>query len=124
MVPEVVIDGTEETQRSLRTIAEHLEGPQGGWGTVETIILNAARGLAPKRTGRLAASGQGTGSALKAAVAFGGAQVPYANPIHWGWAAHNIKPQPFLSRAVDRTEAVWLATYEARTKAMIQREEG
>jgi hypothetical protein len=27
--------------------------------------------------------------------------VPYANVIHFGWAKHNIRPQPFLYDALD-----------------------
>ncbi len=25
--------------------------------------------------------------------------LPYANAIHYGWPAHNVKPNPFMERA-------------------------
>lgn len=122
MVPEVEVEGADEVAHSLDTIADQLDGPVGAWGAVETIVLGMAKGLAPKRTGRLAASGQRSGNPVQASVTFGGPQVPYANPIHWGWPAHNIKAQPFLTTAVDRSEPAWRLAYEARVKDMINRE--
>jgi hypothetical protein len=124
VIPKVVIEGVDETARSLDTIADKLDGPVGAWGAVEAVVLSRAQALAPKRSGRLAASGRKSGTPAQAAVSFGGAQVPYANPIHWGWPAHRIKAQPFLSRAVDQTEPAWRGLYESRMATMIEREAG
>ena len=35
-----------------------------------------------------------------AAVKVGGARVPYANPIHWGWPKHGIPRRPVLQDAL------------------------
>ena len=40
-----------------------------------------------------------------------GADLIYAPPIHNGWAAHNISPNPFLATALDRESNQVLAIY-------------
>lgn len=42
----------------------------------------------------------------------GGAATPYAGPIHWGWEARNIEPQPWIAEAAQDTEPQWLGMYE------------
>ena len=37
--------------------------------------------------------------------------MPYAGPIHWGWPAHHIEAQPFLSDAAKATEPQWRSEY-------------
>jgi hypothetical protein len=38
----------------------------------------------------------------KAVVRAGGARVPYAGVIHFGWPAHRIAPNPFLAESLQR----------------------
>jgi len=122
MNPEVIIEGVPETVHSLDDVASHADAVAAGYRDAERIVLVAARGRAPKRTGRLAASGHSEGTSGSAAVVFGSGNVPYANPIHWGWRAHHIKAQPFLLRAVEQTEPLWLRAYEARLAELIAKE--
>ena len=42
----------------------------------------------------------------------GGAKVPYAGPIHWGWPDRNIEPHPFIADTAGETEQTWLPIYE------------
>lgn len=83
----------------------HLERPNAAAGGV---VVNAARGNAPHRTGRLASSltarPSGTGTTV-------GSTLPYAAPIHWGWPAHGIEPNPFAANAAQTTETRWVAEY-------------
>lgn len=62
-------------------------------------VLAATR--APRVTGRLAASI--TVDATRAGVQVG-SDLVYAGVIHNGWAARNIRPQPFLTDALAATE--------------------
>lgn len=78
-------------------------------GPAVDIILRTAAGYAPKRTGRLAGS-------LRPFPAEGaahpmGSTLPYAGAVHNGWAAHHIRPNPFLTRAGESTEPMWAAAY-------------
>ena len=78
------------------------------------IVADEARNLVPVRTGRLRASigarGGQRGSTVKAGTA---SRVPYAGPIHFGWGARNIRPQPFLYEALGKK---WREVYDAYEK--------
>lgn len=69
---------------------------------VAQSIGDAAQREAPVRSGRLRASERvrrlGTAGAI---VYF---DVIYSGPIHWGWRARGIEPNPFLTRAAEQTE--------------------
>ena len=88
------------------------------------IVVAAAQGLAPRRTGRLAASGRASKAARKATVRFGSARVPYAGPIHWGWPRRGIAAQPFAVDAARATEPTWLAAYARDLEAIATSVEG
>lgn len=90
-----------------------------GVAAAETVVR------APKRTGRLARSVR-TGATKKAGVVRVGTnvKVPYANPVHWGWPAHNIRPQPFAAQAAKDTEPVWLRIYDRGVDRVLGRVEG
>jgi hypothetical protein len=64
------------------------------------LVAGEARTLVPVRTGKLKGSIRTATQQRKAIVRAGGARVPYANPIHWGWFRRGIKPNQFFSRAI------------------------
>ena len=71
----------------------------------------SAAAMAPHRSGTLAGSVRGNQAKTMAAVRAGGARVPYAGPIHWGWPRRNIAAQPFLVDAAHVTEPTWTKFY-------------
>lgn len=75
------------------------------------IVAGEARPISPHRSGRLAASVRAARQVGRARIQAGGAAVPYAGVIHWGWPSHNIAPQPFISTAAVATEPQWLPLY-------------
>jgi hypothetical protein len=76
-------------------------------------VERQAKIVVPKRTGALAASiRRAKGSTKAATVRAGGARVPYAGPIHFGWKKHGISPQPFLSDALDDRHEQVLDMYQ------------
>jgi hypothetical protein len=85
---------------------------------VAQAVLDAAR--PPRRTGRLAASERAAGTQAAAIVRAGGARVPYAGPIHWGWPLRNIAAQPWIQEAAESTEGRWLATYQHHIDTIIR----
>lgn len=48
----------------------------------------------------------------------GRASVPYAGPIHYGWPAHGIEANPFVTDAAQATEPLWLPKYETDVNAV------
>lgn len=73
------------------------------------IAASRARSTAPKVTGALAASGTVVRRSNGASVVF---TKPYANPVHWGWAARGIAPNPWASLAAQQTEPEWARVFE------------
>lgn len=110
--PLVTVDGLPQLRRQLRQLVGDASDLKEANAAAASIVANAAASRAPRRTGRLAASVRGNRAVSRATVSAGGAAVPYAGPIHWGWPAHHIAPQPFVVDAAQVTEPVWLAAYE------------
>ena len=64
-------------------------------------VTSTAKQLAPRLTGRLGASVRPGATNRTGIVRAGSKRVPWAGPQHFGWAARNIEPQPFLYDALD-----------------------
>lgn len=64
------------------------------------IVVRAAD--PPVVTGALNNSIKAGRGKTKAVVRAGGARVPYAPVIHYGWPGHNIEANPFLNDALTR----------------------
>jgi hypothetical protein len=81
------------------------------------FVANRAKGEAPVITGRLRDTVRPVATRRGAKIRAGGARVPYAGPIHFGWPKRNITPNQFLYRAVDKSvnEAVEMYLEEIYT---------
>jgi hypothetical protein len=84
---------------------------------VPDIMLAAAQVRTPVKTGKLRSSG----IVLQGAVQF---TVPYAAPIHWGWRARHISPQPFLAQGIEASQPQWTAAYERDLQSDLDRISG
>lgn len=110
--PGVLVEGIKDLRADIRAIDRAL--PKELTKALKAAageVLPTARALAPRRSGRLAASLRASGAGTKASIR---SALPYANAVHWGTGArpnrqgpHNIAPRKFVVRAVDRkTDAV------------------
>jgi hypothetical protein len=120
MQPDVQVEGIPETLLSIQRVAGDLDDLNVP--AAEQMILVAAQARAPRKTGRLAASGRHGNAPRIVSVTFGSPQVPYANAIHWGWRKHNISPRPFLMDAIEQTEPLWLRAMDADLQRRIDRD--
>lgn len=109
----VVITGLPRLRSALRQAGGDLADLKDANAAAAALVAGAASARAPRRTGRLAASVRGNRAVGRATVLAGGAAVPYAGPIHWGWPARGIEANPFASEAARATESVWVPIYEA-----------
>lgn len=101
----VKIKGLNSTIRALRKAGTPDAEIKAAGKDSGEIIASTARGFAPVRTGKLRDSIRVSSTLRKVSVVAGNNRttksgIPYANPIHWGWAARNIKPQPFFIDAL------------------------
>ena len=113
------MEGVKQVERALQKI-ERAELKQANAEAAQ-IVATAARQIVPNRSGTLAGTIRSSGQAKSGVVRAGFARVPYAGPIHFGWPAHNIAPQPFLYEAADqRVDEVQASYLKALKKLAAQ----
>lgn len=91
------VEGDETLRRTLNAAQDELVDLDQSENA--RLIEQRARANAPKLSGTLANSvtaGQMTRGIVEIA-----SDLVYAKPIHYGWPARNIAPQPFLETALD-----------------------
>ena len=101
----IEVRGAREFRRALKTL------PKEYRKELATIhkkavkpVVETAKTIAPRRSGDLAGSIRALGSQTSGRAAVGKKSVPYAGVIHYGWPAHNIRAQPFLTEALERRQ--------------------
>lgn len=122
--PVVEVVGAKELRKSLKAAGDDLGDLKGVHQAVGNLVVSAARGQAPVRSGALAGSLRASRVAGGVTVRAGSGSVPYAGPIHWGWPARNIKANPFILDAAQATETAWVALYEDEVNRILDRVEG
>jgi len=117
------VEGGRQLRRVLRRAGgrELMRALSGTHRKIAQMIAGSSRAAAPHRTGRLAASVRGGGTQTGAVVRAGSARVPYAGPIHWGWPARKIKPNPWIVETAQSTESAWVGVYEQDLNDIIER---
>ena len=96
------IDGLKEVNAALRSMSKaSRDDMKETHKKAAAIVIDGAKRFVPVRTGRLAASIRDGSTQRMGRVRVGSASVPYAGPIHFGWPARAIKPQPFIYDALD-----------------------
>ena len=102
--PAIQVEGLRELRRAVRKTgnADLRKALREAHKAVATLVAKRAKVRVPKKSRRLEKSITARGSQSSASVKAGSpTRVPYAGPIHFGWPARNIEPQPFLYDARD-----------------------
>lgn len=127
MDPAIQIDGGRETRRKLRQAGDDLSDLKDLHKRLADDIAGTAKTKVPVRDGRLKRSIRGSGTKTAARVRAGNNQknfrngVPYAGPIHFGWAERGIRPQPFMYEALDNRRQEVVDRYNAEVRSIINR---
>lgn len=108
-------------RRALRAVEGGTSDLKDVHARAARLVADRATQLAPRLSGRLASSVRSTGQARVGVVRAGFASIPYAGPIHFGWRAHNIEPQPFLYDALDDRRAAVFEAYRRQVDDLIAR---
>jgi hypothetical protein len=122
--PVVQVEGRKELVASMKAAGVALTDLNKANLAAAQVVSPVAAGRAPRRSGRLAASGRPAGTRAAALIRFGGAAVPYAGPVHFGWPGRNIAPQPFAVEAAHSTEPQWTEVYRAAVDDIIEKVKG
>lgn len=118
------VEGGARLRRTLKAAAGDLGDLKAAHAAAAKIAQTAAAGLAPVRSGALKASLRSSGTGREGIIRAGKASVPYAAPIHWGWAARGIAPNPFISEGAQASEPIWLEVFESDLDKILDQVKG
>lgn len=109
--PLVRVDGAKQLRDTMKQAGANLADLAGVNKRTAAKVTSVAAPRVPHRSGRLAATLRPAGTKTAAIVRAGRAAVPYAAVIEFGWPAHNIAPQPYVTSAAADTEPEWTDYY-------------
>lgn len=123
------LEGGRNLRRTLREAGSDLQELKDANAAAAAIVAARAQSWAPKVTGRLAGTVRSSGTKTAGIVRAGNNRrgrtgARYATPIHWGWAARNIRANPFLSYSAQATESSWLRLFEQRVNKALSKVKG
>lgn len=95
----VTIKGVNEVIRSLKQYKGAVDDLKDANAAIGNKVAVTAKATAPFNTGRLAGTVRANRAMKKVQIKAGGAAVPYAGVIEYGWPARQIEAQPYLRRA-------------------------
>jgi len=117
----VEVEGARELRRAMRRMEADMGDLTDVNRAAAAIVSEAAGDLVPVLTGALHDSIRTTAARTRSAVVAGRGSVPYAGPIHFGWPARGIEPQPFLYEALDDRRDQVAAAYADRVGDLVRR---
>lgn len=100
--------GAAQLAYTLTRAAHELDqGVGGADAEAAQLVASSARGLAPRRTGALAASVRAEGPTVYAGSAF----VQYAPFVEYGTPSRGIPARPFMTDAAKTSEPMWVQVF-------------
>jgi hypothetical protein len=122
--PVIKVEGAKELRASLKRAGADMKDFTAAHREAAAVVAAAAGPDTPRVTGMLASSIRPGATQTQAIVRAGGARVPYAGPIHWGWPRRNITPALFLTQPAAQTEPTWTEIYLQRLEDIIDKVHG
>jgi HK97 gp10 family phage protein len=126
----IQIEGLTQLFNALKAVGAPVEAIEEANKAAAQPVARTARNIAPVRSGRLRATIRVGPAKTNVKIRAGLKRVPYANPIHWGWfydknnfITKNIKPNPFMSRALGYNRDDILKQYVASIQKLINKYE-
>lgn len=116
----VEVTGLRATLRDLQRMGVEAEELRDVMTSVADLVATAARPLARRKSGAMAGSIRPGRVKTRAVIRAGRAALPYAGPQHYGWAARNISPNPFLTDALATRQAAVLAELDSGLTRLIE----
>lgn len=116
----VEITGLRSTLRDLERMGVEAEELRGLMESVANLVADAARPRARRLSGAMAGSIRPGRVKTRAVIRAGRASLPYVGPQHYGWAARNITPNPFLTDALTTRQGAVLAELDAGLARLIE----
>lgn len=115
----VKVEGLNSTLRKMSKAGADATDMRALIHEIGMLVVNDA--APPRVSGALAGSIRAGRGKTKAVVRAGGAKVPYAGVVHYGWPARNIKPQPFILEALQRQRSNALGKLEEGIQEILRK---
>jgi hypothetical protein len=119
--PVIRVQGARELRGALKRAGLSLADLKAANAKVAAMVAGLSRPRAPRRSGRLASTGRGNTAVSKATVLYGNAAVVYGGPLHWGWPAHPIAANPWVSETAQDSESQWLPVIAGALDDLVNR---
>lgn len=122
------VDGVKELRRTLKAAGADMND--------FTVINRAAAAIVAPIAVSRAPQGPGVNGHISQTVRIGATRTAgiirvgnntkfrYGGPIHWGWPAHNIQPNPWVTEAARDTEGQWIEKYVAGLDHIVSQVKG
>lgn len=117
----VRVEGLSAVTRALLELGLEVDDLKDAFSNISREGAQLVARYAPHKTGALAGNVRGNRARSSAHVAAGGASVPYAGPINYGWARHNITASGFMQKADKEWQPYSLRRLEQEINAQITR---
>lgn len=119
------VDGGRQFRSTVKRAVGDLGDLKATHKEAADLVAREAKPDAPTgKTLKLQGSVRAAGTASAAIIRAGGARVRYAGVQHFGWPARNIKAQPFITEAAQRTEPQWADIYADGVQTILNRIKG
>lgn len=119
--PAVQVHGAREFRAAMKTMQADLKDLTAVNKAAAQPVYQEALSTVPIRSGNLRDTHRVRATRTGARVTAGSGVVPYAGPIHFGWPAHNIEPNPWLWEAAADREKDVVGEYEQHIAALIRK---
>jgi hypothetical protein len=120
---QVKVEGLSKVRRDMKKLASDVDYGDQFLAVNKTLadaVAGDSRNYVPVLTGALQGTIRAAASAKSGRVKVGYKAVPYAGPIHFGWPARFIKPQPFIYDAIDKRRVEIKDRYEQLIAKLIK----
>lgn len=117
----VRVTGLNAKIKNLEKMGVAVADLKAAFAEISNRAAEIAANLAPKLTGKLAASVRGSKTKNRALVTAGNkATTPYAGAINYGWAARGIVGHEFMQRASDQVSPTAVETLNQSLDKLIR----
>lgn len=121
----VKIEGLAKVRRELKNLSSDVDYRAAEFlpvnKSIAAAVLGDAKAYVPVASGTLSGTMRDAATKTSARVKAGSKAVPYAGPIHFGWPARRITPQPFFYDAIDRRREDIKRRYDNLVKDLIKK---
>ena len=117
----VKVKGLREVVRSFNQYEGAIDDLKEANAKIGQKVSQSAIATAPKLSGTLASTIRPNRAKNNVQIKAGGARVPYAGVIEYGWPAHNIEAQPYLRRAAWDNRSYVIDQYSANLESLKRR---